>query len=235
MSQRLAASGLLLAWLFILPAYAQFSVSDLSQLRDYESRRTSSFDRSGGNGDYKNLKAGGELVLFDEVGPAEIRHIWITMDSPEAYHLKKIVLRIYWDGEKTPSVETPIGDFFGLGLGTYTVFNSAPLVVAPDKALNAYFPMPFARSGRITVANEGSKDATDFYWNIDWVKLPRCPSTPPISTPSIASALHARDGSRAIFTAMTSARRAKTRAGRMSRAIKTTPFSTPMATASLWG
>jgi hypothetical protein len=175
MSKRPAASSLLLAFLSVLPALAQFSVSDLSQLRDYESHRTSSFDRTGGNGDYKNLKAGGELVLFDEAGPAEIRHIWITMDSPEAYHLKKIVLRIYWDGEKTPSVETPIGDFFGLGLGTYTVFNSAPIVVAPDKALNAYFPMPFAHSGRITVANEGFKDATDFYWNIDWVKLPSLP------------------------------------------------------------
>jgi hypothetical protein len=170
MKVRLAASSLLILLSF-LPVYAQFSVSDLSQLRDYESRRTSSFDRSGSNGDYKNLKAGSELILFDEAGPAEIRHIWITMDSPEAYHLKKIVLRIYWDGEKTPSVEAPIGDFFGLGLGTYTVFNSALLVVAPEKALNAYFPMPFARSGRITVANEGSKDASDFYWNIDWVKF----------------------------------------------------------------
>ena len=172
---RLAVCCLLPVLCFGLPACAQFSVSDLSQLRDYESHRSSSFDRSGANGDYKNLKAGGELVLFDEMGPAEIRHIWITMDSPEAYHLKKIVLRIYWDGEKTPSVEAPIGDFFGLGLGTYTVFNSAPLVVAPDKALNAYFPMPFAHSGRITVSNQGSKDATDFYWNIDWVKLPSLP------------------------------------------------------------
>jgi Protein of unknown function (DUF2961) len=175
MSNRLAASSLLFVLFSVFPAIAQFSVSDLPQLRDYESHRSSSFDKSGGNGDYKNLKAGGELVLFDEIGPAEIRHIWITMDSPEAYHLKKIVLRVYWDGEKTPSVETPIGDFFGLGLGTYTVFNSAPIVVAPDKALNAYFPMPFAHSGRITVANEGFKDATDFYWNIDWVKLPSLP------------------------------------------------------------
>lgn len=175
MSERQSAACLLFSLLCALPLNAQFSVADLSQLRDYESHRTSSFDRSGGNGDYQNLKAGGELVLFDETGPAEIRHIWITMDDPEAYHLKKIVLRMYWDGETAPSVEAPIGDFFGLGLGNYTVFNSTPLVVAPDKALNSYFPMPFARTGRITVANEGSKDATDFYWNIDWIKLPVLP------------------------------------------------------------
>jgi len=60
-------------------------------------------------------------------------------------------------------------------LGTYTVFNSALIVVAPEKALNAYFPMPFHFTGRITVTNEGSRDASDFYWNIDWVKLPSLP------------------------------------------------------------
>jgi Protein of unknown function (DUF2961) len=151
---------------------AQFSVSDLPKLREYESRRASSYARDGTNRDYENLKAGGELVLFNEVGPGEIRHVWITMASPEAYHLKKIVLRMYWDGETEPSVEAPIGDFFGLGLGTYTTFNSSLIVVAPEKALNAYFPMPFRRAGRIVVSNEGSQDATDFYWNIDWVKLP---------------------------------------------------------------
>jgi len=153
-------------------AFAQFSVENLSRLRDYEPQRSSSYDRSGGNGDYRNLKAGGDLVLFQEAGPAEIRHIWITMASQEAYHLKKVVLRMYWDGEISPSVEAPIGDFFGLGLGTYTVYHSALLAVAPDKALNAYFPMPFRRSGKITVTNEGEEDITDFYWNIDWVKLP---------------------------------------------------------------
>jgi len=151
---------------------AQSAVGALTRLGDYESRRTSSYDRSGANADYRHLKAGETLELFAEAGPAEIRHIWITMATGEAYHLKKVVLRMYWDNEADPSVETPIGDFFGMGLGTYTVFHSALVAVAPDKALNAYFPMPFARHGRITVTNEGKQEITDFYWNIDWVKLP---------------------------------------------------------------
>ena len=151
---------------------AQSAAGPLTKLGDYESRRTSSYDRTGANGDYRHLKAGETMELYNESGPAEIRHVWITMATGEAYHLKKVVLRMYWDGEAEPSVEAPIGDFFGLGLGTYTVFHSALLVVAPDKALNAYFPMPFVRSGRITVANEGTQEITDFYWNIDWVKLP---------------------------------------------------------------
>ena len=160
-------------WIALLssPAFGQFTVQNLARLGEYDSRRTSSYDRTGANGDYRSLKAGESLELFAEAGPAEIRHLWITMATGEAYHLKKVVLRMYWDHENEPSVETPIGDFFGLGLGTYTVFQSALIAVAPDKALNAYFPMPFARHGRITVTNEGSQEISDFYWNIDWVKL----------------------------------------------------------------
>ena len=140
-----------------------FAVKDLARLGNHESQRASSYDHSGGNGDYRSLKSGATLTLLDESGPGEIRHIWITMAAGEAYHLKKIILRMYWDGEPEPSVETPIGDFFGLGLGTYTVYQSTLLAVAPEKALNAYFPMPFARHGVITATNEGSQQITDFY------------------------------------------------------------------------
>ena len=149
-----------------------FPSAGLPASRITNPQRSSSYDRKGGNDDSIVLKPGQTAAIFDDAGPGEIRHIWITMASPEAYHLKKIVLRMYWDGETEPSVETPIGDFFGLGLGTYTVFASSLVVVAPDKALNAYFPMPFRKHGRVTVTNEGSQEAGDFYWNIDWVRLP---------------------------------------------------------------
>jgi hypothetical protein len=75
---------------------------------------------------------------------------------------------MYWDGEATPSVETPVGDFFGLGLGDYHLYQSIPLQVASDKALNCYFPMPFAKHARITVTNEGSIKTDAFYFNIDY-------------------------------------------------------------------
>ena len=159
---------------FLLSAtttHAQFSIEKLSQLGDYESQRSSSFDSTGGNDDARRLPPGATIPIFDDSGPGEVRHIWITMATGEAYHLKKIVLRMYWDAEETPSVETPIGDFFGLGLGTYTTFQSALVNVAPDKGLNAYFPMPFARRARITVSNEGDREVDDLYWNIDWIKL----------------------------------------------------------------
>src|SRR5215467_14747496 len=116
------------------------SLSNLSKPHDYVLKRASSHDRSGGNEDYRALAPGETLSLLDAAGPGEISHIWVTIASGESFHLKKIVLRIFWDGEASPSVEAPIGDFFGLGLGTYFLYQSAPLAVGGDKALNCFFP-----------------------------------------------------------------------------------------------
>jgi hypothetical protein len=78
------------------------------------------------------------------------------------------VLRIFWDGESTPSVETPVGDFFGLGLGEYHSWQSEMLSVGSIKALNCFFPMPYRRHARITVTNEGLEPVRSFYYNIDF-------------------------------------------------------------------
>ena len=87
-------------------------------LRDYEARRASSYDRSGGNADNVVESKPGEVIrIVDVRGPGQITHIWLAVNTDDPLHLKRIVLRAYWDGEANPSVEVPIGDFFGLGLG----------------------------------------------------------------------------------------------------------------------
>jgi hypothetical protein len=154
-------------------------LSDLTKPRDYALKRISSYDRTGGNGDYRSLGPGEALTLLDEVGPGEISHIWITIASHERFHLKKIVLRMYWDEESLPSVETPVGDFFGLGLGDYFLYQSVPLSVGGDKALNCFLPMPFQKHGRIIITNEGRERAEAVYWNID---LRAYPSALPADT-----------------------------------------------------
>jgi hypothetical protein len=91
-------------------------------LKPYTMHRASSYDRTGGNDDgavKDKIKPGETRAIAEIDGPGIISHIWITLYSEEPYHLKKIVLRMYWDGERVPSVEAPIGDFFGLGLGEY--------------------------------------------------------------------------------------------------------------------
>jgi hypothetical protein len=161
---------ILLLLSFTLSAFAQISgqwLEDLPHPKDYVTKRVSSYDRTGANADARQIAPGETLTVLDEPGPGIITHVWFTIASADPHHLKALVLRMYWDGETTPSVETPIGDFFGLGLDEYYRYQSIPLAVAPDKALNAFFPMPFQKRGRITVTNEGDRKVDAFYFNVD--------------------------------------------------------------------
>ena len=148
----------------------------LARLRAYKSRRSSSWDRTGGNGDSVPVAPGQTATLLDLTGAGVVTHLWFTINSRDQMHLKNLVLRAWWDGENTPSVEVPIGDFFGLGLGEYYTYQSALLAVAPVKALNSYFQMPFATAARITVTNEGKVRTDNLYFAIDYVTLPSLPS-----------------------------------------------------------
>jgi hypothetical protein len=152
------------------PSSAQTATTqvDLTRPQDYVLKRVSSFDRSGGNADYRQIAAAQTLTVLDVDGPGTLTHVWFTLSSREATHLKKLVLRMYWDLEATPSVETPLGDFFGLGLGDYYTWESELLSVAHERALNSFFPMPFQKHARITVSNEGQQMVDAFYFNLDY-------------------------------------------------------------------
>jgi len=171
------ATGLTIGVLLCACALAQTAnnwggqLATLSQPRDYVQKRASSYDRTGGNDDYVKIAPGQTITLLDSPGPGNITHIWITIASAEKYHLKRLVLRMYWDDEVLPSAEAPVGDFFGLGLGEYFPFESVPLSVASDKALNCFFPMPFHKHARVTVTNDGTEIVDAFYFNIDYQAL----------------------------------------------------------------
>ena len=155
------------------------NAQELWMPRDYTPQRISSYDRSGGNddGNWANRIEPGQTRLVGEVvGPGIIKHIWMTIASNEPYHLKKMVLRMYWDDEDSPSVEAPIGDFFGLGLGKYVMYESKYTSVGSQKALNAKFAMPFKKKAKITVTNEGEQAVNAFYYNIDWEKHKSLPA-----------------------------------------------------------
>ena len=141
---------------------------DPTHLQTYTLHRSSSREATGANADARTVTPGQTLTVLDADGPGMVSHIWFTLDDSEPYALKRIVLRMYWDGEATPSVETPIGDFFGLGNGTYFHWESMLLSAGYDKALNSYFPMPYAHHARITVTNEGKQALRSLYWNIDY-------------------------------------------------------------------
>lgn len=143
----------------------------ISTLRDAIAKRASSFSREGGYIDAVPIKAGQTLTLLDANGAGAIRHIWMTINSPAKFHLREMVLRMYWDGETDPSVEVPVGDFFGTGFGMYHSWHSLPLTVQ-GKAMNCYFPMPFGSKARVTVTNEGSQDVAYFFYQLDYEVYP---------------------------------------------------------------
>jgi hypothetical protein len=147
----------------------------MARLRSYKARRSSSWDRSGGNADSVPVEPGQTATVLDVKGAGVVTHMWFTIASPDEHHLKNLVLRAWWDGESSPSIEAPIGDFFGLGLGEYFTYQSAVLTVAPVKALNSYFAMPFATAAKVTVTNEGPKKTDALYFAVDYVTLPSLP------------------------------------------------------------
>src|SRR5579871_4875620 len=150
-----------------LPRYAR--------AQNYKSLKQSSYDRTGGNADAWPIEAGATKEIFNSEGPGVISHIWFTIAADSDHHLKEIVIRAYWDGNEKPSIEVPVGDFFGLNLGEYFVYQSAFLNCSSVKALNSYFAMPFRRSARITATNEGARRVHAFYSNIDYQIVPALP------------------------------------------------------------
>ncbi len=138
--------------------------------QNYRSLKQSSFDPTGGNRDYWTIRAGETKEIFNQKGPGAISHIWFTISASTPYHLKELVLRAFWDGSQKPSIETPVGDFFGLNLGDYFIFESQYIACSPGKSLNCYFMMPYHESAQLTVTNEGPRDVGAFYSNIDFLK-----------------------------------------------------------------
>ncbi len=150
------------------------TLSELARLRDFKSRRASSFDRTGGNRDARPVKPGKSHTACDIKGPGCIKHIWSTNSHAHLRDaMRSMVLRIWWDGEKTPSVEVPIADFFGGGFGISRNFCSLPLQMNPDggRGMNCWFPMPFERHARIEVQNEWHEEIHLFYY-VDYELYP---------------------------------------------------------------
>lgn len=151
------------------------SIDTLFALNKCKSRRISSYDRSGGNHDWVDIKAGEVKTVADISCCGIIRHIWCTTWvgtsdwKEEKHYLRKLVLRMYWDDEQEPSVEVPLGDFFGIGHGMRKNFASGPLSMSPEdgRGFNCYFPMPFEKRARITIENNCENHA-NFYFYIDY-------------------------------------------------------------------
>lgn len=110
------------------------------------------------------IKAHTTFTIAEIDSSGSIQHIWMTPTGNWRYS----ILRMYWDDETTPSVEVPVGDFFGMGWGQYAHLNSLAVTVNPGSAFNCYWPMPFRKKCKITMENIADKDMV-LYYQVDYV------------------------------------------------------------------
>jgi len=103
------------------------------------------------------------VVVANLKGPTVITMIHFAL--PETLKLNRdLLLRMYWDGETSPSVEVPLVDFFCDPAGLREQVNSA--LVNKRRGFNAYFPMPFRRSGKIELEYDGPVEPGAELWKI---------------------------------------------------------------------
>jgi Protein of unknown function (DUF2961)/HEAT repeats/HEAT repeat len=114
--------------------------------------------------------------MADLRGPGVVGHSWLTVADNEFAWPRLLRLRVYYDGKKTPSVDVPIGDFFGVGHGYERNLDSMLIRNSSfGRAKNSYWPMPFRVSCKITVTDEGNRPVTMFYYHVDWQRHPSLP------------------------------------------------------------
>ena len=153
-------------------------LDQLYRLRSIATARISSADPTGANQDWLNIGPGETKTLADISGAGVLRRFYMTHVADDRMRFRKLTLRMYWDGETEPSVEVPLGDFFGSGLGTLRYFHS--LVVDINQGIRAgdfdgmvsYLPMPFAKRARITIENDGQVEGFRVWYHIDYEKFP---------------------------------------------------------------
>ena len=111
------------------------------------------------------VAAGQTFTLGEINGAGAIQHIWMTPTGD----WRLSILRIYWDDEKEPSVEVPVGDFFAMGWNKYSRISSLAVCVNPGSAFNSYWVMPFRKKARLTLQNLDEKPMT-IYYQIDYTQ-----------------------------------------------------------------
>jgi hypothetical protein len=119
----------------------------------------------------QQLSAGDSVVLLNTSGPGIITRMWFTIIDRSPEMLRSLKIEIYWDGCSKPAVTSPFGDFFCIGPGQNTAFENELFASPEGKSFNCFIPMPFKKSAKIIVTNEGKKDLLMLFYDVDFLKL----------------------------------------------------------------
>jgi hypothetical protein len=115
---------------------------------------------------------------MDIQGRGVIRHIWMTVSERDPAAMRSMIIRMYWDNSPVPSVEVPMGDFFGTAHGRTVDMASAYVSTPQGKGYNCWFPMPFDRHAKITVENDlpDGRKIKQLFFQIDYELRDRLPA-----------------------------------------------------------
>ncbi|QOJ01760.1 MAG: DUF2961 domain-containing protein [Phycisphaeraceae bacterium] len=115
----------------------------------------------------RDVTPGQTIVLADITGPGVIQHVWFTvLDAVQRW----LTIRVYYDGQAHPSIECPLGDFFCNGVDGNALIASLPIAVNPKGGMNSYWPMPFRRSCRIEISNDGPSKINELFFQITYAE-----------------------------------------------------------------
>lgn len=153
----------------------------LYELKNTESRAANAENPTGGRssggligGGHKAspclqyIAPGSTHTLMSAEGPGVVRHIWMTFPPEYPVLLRSLILRIYWDGQDGPSVEVPVGDFFGIAHAAFRPMISELTSFLNGKGMNSWIPMPFRKSARITVENRSGITVPMLFYQVDF-------------------------------------------------------------------
>lgn len=116
----------------------------------------------------EHFAPGAKAVLLNAEGPGMVRHIWLTIPFDHPEHMRSMILRIYWDHQTIPSVEVPIGDFFGISHGAQRHLITRYICMQDGRGFNCNFPMPFKKSAVIEVENDSESEIEMVFYQIDY-------------------------------------------------------------------
>ncbi|OBJ35814.1 glycoside hydrolase family 172 protein [Mycobacterium colombiense] len=108
-----------------------------------------------------DLAGGAAQTIAESTGSASISELRLQLPPPAAEQLDGLRLQVEFDGRTL--VDSPLGEFFGAGLGANPVrslmFGTS---VQPDGSLVLcdWWPMPFAQAARVTLVNAGAGPVT---------------------------------------------------------------------------
>lgn len=156
--------------LFKMPDGQQSRVSSFENMNGLKGNGGKTNNGSKGNA-YEALNAGETKTLLEVNSPGIIQRMWVTINDRSFKMMRSLRLRIYWDGDKKPAVDVPFGDFFAAPLGRTVAFQSALFSNPQGRSFNCYIPMPFKKSAKVILTNEGTVNLGSVYYDIDFVTL----------------------------------------------------------------